>query len=904
LRQTHTTGESSTLADGQRGPLRDGEVVDGRWRVRDPLGAGGVASVYAVWDVAQEGTQDSGAAPPVFALKIMHRDLALDSASVERFAREADVLEMCDLEGVVTYVSRGVHQRRPYLVMEYLEGTALDVLMSARDGKVSVEETIAIADTALATLALVHERGVVHRDLKPANIFLTRDGDVKILDFGAALLADDPRIDTGTRLGTPSYMAPEQAMNATLGVDERSDIFAFGATVFAMLTGSRVREGADSDETFVLAATTPVVSIARVAPELPLPLIQWVDDACAWNPSDRFPSASEMRTALHATQGDASDGLLARRDSLRALLSGAVEAAYEPDDDPVVRKAMKEALRALGGLLSAARRWGWQRDDTRSRLDEFMEHVRRSADLRCESVFFSVKPAWFACGDECLWEPDPPMDAIPYALFASGFRRVTIRPHVEVSELIAFVDVMLTDPLVDLELGDDLATLYNERGFRDVDVVLVTSFDLQLLDDYAGFDVELAELRVEIEEGLRLEEERSEAVARLSATVGRAGVVEATAMRVRVNQEQGDGYHSERSSVETLTARLDDEGAWPAERAAAILGHALRAAFDTGEAKAILRPMYDQVRALTRRRDAPAILHLLGGALSALRASEIESFLRACLDEPAVELLVTHGALHGELAQDEAYHALITRLPHGFVQSVAHVVNTTGDGQATRSIVAFMRHVAITSPQTLVSHIRELRARVATHVIDALEPSNPDALRVAREASGSPHETTRIAAARWRVRAGDESCQSDLTKLLCSSDPAIRASMANLSKEVASPVLGDALAAAILSDTFHEFSVSEKKQFLTALHMLDVKQAIVVATNVLKTQPLFSSTSVDASRAVAAEFLGQRSHERDVEETLRTEAKRFVRNTKTLRAVCDTAANQIASRLPSSGESA
>src|SRR6185436_3698504 len=157
-----------------------------------------------------------------------------------------------------------------------------------------------ICERVVDCLASCHAINVIHRDLKPANIFITREGVVKVLDFGVAQFRDAnaERTATGTALGTPAYMSPEQAMGLVDQLDGRADLFSVGAMIHALCTGQRINQGRTEAEALIVAATTPVPSVARIAPDLPVEVIQLIDKALAFDRRNRYGTALEMQQAL------------------------------------------------------------------------------------------------------------------------------------------------------------------------------------------------------------------------------------------------------------------------------------------------------------------------------------------------------------------------------------------------------------------------------------------------------------------------------------------------------------------------------------------------------------------------------------------------------------------------------
>jgi serine/threonine-protein kinase len=154
----------------------------------------------------------------------------------------------------------------------------------------------------LDVLVSAHQRGIVHRDLKPANLFVRESGELKVLDFGVARLRDTSldalTLQNGALLGTPGFMAPEQALGAN-DIDARSDLWSVGATLFTMLSGKLVHEGENSRQVAIRAATQPARSLAAVAPTVPPSVVRAVAKALMFQRVDRWQSAASMRDYVH-----------------------------------------------------------------------------------------------------------------------------------------------------------------------------------------------------------------------------------------------------------------------------------------------------------------------------------------------------------------------------------------------------------------------------------------------------------------------------------------------------------------------------------------------------------------------------------------------------------------------------
>jgi serine/threonine-protein kinase len=271
---------------------RVGRTLKDKWTLDQLLGVGGMAAVYAATHRNQKRV----------AIKMLHPELSFNAAVRTRFLREGYVANTVQHSGAVIVDDDDVGEDGcAFLVMELLDGETLEGRWQRKGKRLPPGEVLAIMDRVLETLVAAHSRGIVHRDLKPENLFLTRAAQVKVLDFGIARvreLGGASKTQTGSLMGTPTFMPPEQARGRWEEVDGQSDLWAVGATMFTLLTGEFVHPATTVNEALVLAVTQPARSIGSLRPELPSALISFVDRALAYDKGQRWPDAASMQAGL------------------------------------------------------------------------------------------------------------------------------------------------------------------------------------------------------------------------------------------------------------------------------------------------------------------------------------------------------------------------------------------------------------------------------------------------------------------------------------------------------------------------------------------------------------------------------------------------------------------------------
>jgi Tol biopolymer transport system component len=355
-------------------PLPAGTKL-GTYEVVAPIGAGGMGEVYQA--------HDSNLRRDV-AIKVLPEAFAHDADRLSRFRREAQLLASLNHPNIATIHGLEDSNGTSYLVMELVPGDTLAQRIK-RDGAVPVEEALTIAKQIAEALEAAHEKGIIHRDLKPANVKLTPEGKVKVLDFGLAKafagdtstedMSNSPTLSMaatmqGVILGTAAYMSPEQAKGKA--VDKRTDIWAFGAVLYELLTGKQAFQGEDVTE--ILAAVVMKEPAFDALPANISPAIRVLLQRCLRKDRrQRISDATDVRIEIE-------DAIAAPKDS------GATQAA------PTSTSKLLLAVAAAATIIAVVALWGWWRS-TRSIEQPLRPLVRLDVDLGADVSLGSVRGA-------------------------------------------------------------------------------------------------------------------------------------------------------------------------------------------------------------------------------------------------------------------------------------------------------------------------------------------------------------------------------------------------------------------------------------------------------------------------------------------------------------------------------
>ncbi|MBI5515453.1 MAG: protein kinase [Deltaproteobacteria bacterium] len=292
---------------------RVGRVLRGKWTLDRLIGVGGMAAVYAA-------THRNGSK---VAIKLLHPTLMFDTNFAHRLIQEGYVANKIEHPASVKVFDDDSDEAdgAVFLVMELLEGMTLSALRRKRKSFEPLE-ALKLMMPPMEALAVAHQRGIIHRDIKPENLFATKDGMVKILDFGISKMSDGSSMTatrTGMVVGSPAYMSPEQALGKVNAVGSATDVYAIGATLFALLTGSTPHAGESTQEMIVMVATQPARLISTVKPDLNPVIARVIDKSLSYEPANRYPDAGAMLQAV--------------RDAVAEVEGGRALPTFADDDD-------------------------------------------------------------------------------------------------------------------------------------------------------------------------------------------------------------------------------------------------------------------------------------------------------------------------------------------------------------------------------------------------------------------------------------------------------------------------------------------------------------------------------------------------------------------------------------------
>ena len=911
-----------------RARSRVGATIRGKWHLDALLGVGGMAAVFAA---SHRNGQRA-------ALKILHADFARDRIVCERFLREAYVSNKIGHPACVRVLDDDLtEEEEPFLVMELLEGETVREAWKRTGRVMPVAEVLRIADTVLDCLVACHAIGVIHRDLKPANIFVTTASEVKVLDFGVAQMrsATSERTAAGTALGTPAYMSPEQAMGLVDQLDGRADIFSVGAMIHALVTGHRINNGRTEQEALVMAATMPVASVARLAPNLPLQVVALVDKALAWDRRNRFDDARQMqaavRDALTAIPGATTESAPAPRASVpdvsrsstqadwpgaraggpapgpsakRSFIAPAPVPALPPEpvaaeNDPRVETA-RELFRHVDRVLPSVRQFGWEHPATeralRTAFEAFAEALAKQP-----AVALGVRPYSLEAHGNAVWEPGPPFDAVPYNLFACGIRSLRVGRGLTFDELTRLLDLLLLDPVRDLPPEDDLVSAFWERALEHVTCEAVDA---------------LAEGEASEREAFYGQADEVEAVAADAAR--KASALEAKAMAVSTDPAALTGGSRE-GSLSPMPMRLDDV-------VRAVFAAQLEVASDKWSERYV-DALVDGYLDAAMNRDAPLVLASLrksaadlvvAGRLALVLAMHEalvarlavrvrgEDFQRlsAALTNAlfgAETLQLSLERLQKEPSEVPLFEPILKTLWAAELPTALAVLAAAPLGPLRDALSRFVERVLPGHEAEIVQSLGGMEPGLAVGLVSLLGRSGTaDGKRALAQLAASDDPTLRIEA-KVLLASSAEQVQGELMQLLESGSAFVRMAAQRAVTRHALKQAWPAIARQVRAPNFHELGADERRALMHTLVALSSDRGEPMAVELVKKGGVFTSEDRETSRALAAEALGECSRSPATAATLREVSQTRWGTGDETRAAAAAAAKKIAARLEEEG---
>lgn len=880
---------------------RVGLSIPGGWTLDKLIGFGGAAAVYE----ASKGVQS-------VAVKIMHQRLMTSDILRERFAREAEIGMTIDHPNILSVFDyQTLETGEPFMTMELLDGLNVRQYIKNRGGKLPIEEALDIAKQVLSALAVCHKKGIYHRDLKPSNLFVNRSMQVRVLDFGVARLEekDEQITREGTALGTPSYMPPEQARGRLDLLDARSDLFAVGATIYTMLTGQLLNQGRTSEESLILAATKPAESIARIDATLPAEIIHLVDKALTWNPSKRFQTAYEMISLINRyLESDNAPQIDQMSKAVAMAGEQEVSEALEDldqqseSDDRSIFKAIDNMFSLSERFMNATIQYGGEHRETRKFLDTAYDALQQLLGMLASGeLVLKVAPHSLSHKKEVVWEPTTaPFDQVPYNLFSSGLRRITIISGVTLEEFSTFLQIIKMDPRRDLAPEDDLSTMLWQQNMTNINIQLVSTFQLDDSKEQEQFIQQCKDEQSSVEEAyeqaMQLQIERTQ----MLLTMGQEALAQAAGMADRLDMSFDDETPAHAGVIKVvelqnlrkimLTPQVGLE-----QRLPFVLADAYKEARRGLDLEIITKALKTMIARYVNTHRVLAALTLYGRLClclndrvmardltsdlfpEALVIKTIETYIGWLDDTPSQEVALDERNL-------KHLKELLSHLGPEYGELIA---NAYVSAQKHRAMVvlfyAYLKrhtdgneeHIGQMIPRLSLGHCKKLIEMLLAH-------GTQEALDAMRHADGHSDSTLRLTVLEVRATRQPERVTEQIRSLIHDKETNLRIRTLQMTQKHNISGLADIFKERIQTDQFFDLPYSERRLLLHGLLQQDQRSAYRVALEILKSHGLVANDTRNTTRVLAVEILGRLPMTAEVKEALQGATKRRWWNSKEL----------------------
>lgn len=343
-----------------------GRLFKKQYELMDVLGQGGMATVYRAHDRQSERA---------VAIKVMSSAYTDNQEYIDRFLREAQLVERLEHNHILRVFDYGKHLQFFYLVLELLEGGSLSEVIAKKPMAFDRVERILIQ--IASALDYAHEQKIVHRDLKPSNVLFDKEENVFLMDFGIAKVTDQTMTATGQIMGTPAYMSPEQWKSSR--VDHRADIYSVGIMAYEMLTGRTPFTGGSPHQMMFAHLNERLPMISELIPGFPVEVDKVLRKATAKNPQNRFHTASEFALALALAFKSQSQSVEVVSDEERPATLNLGEAEWV-DTDEQAASPLQAGVNALGNLLQSLEENEREFQVSASQVKQILDSSRKPAD--------------------------------------------------------------------------------------------------------------------------------------------------------------------------------------------------------------------------------------------------------------------------------------------------------------------------------------------------------------------------------------------------------------------------------------------------------------------------------------------------------------------------------------------
>ena len=896
---------------------RQGMILAG-WRMDVLLDHGPQSNLYAA------SNQDAERA----MVKVLHAELRNDEGIRKRIFREAILARKLSLPGVVKILFNDVtHGGEPFIVCERVVGRSAARLVELAEGPFEENAALSFAVALIDVLDACHQRGVVHRTVHPTNVFLTVDGEVKVLDFGSALVDSElESLDLLTlRSDLHGGVAPELIAHEGAYGDARSDVWSVGALLLTLLTGARVtpaapsaawNEGQELEAAFTATAIAyqavpldPRHVNARVSAEA----AAIVNYATAKSPGDRFPSLVAMRdelVTLLRNRGIDAANLPDRQARLAGILRQFYASRDELENEETGAWRSAEILRTLFRLvenvLYSARRHGWDHAETEVRLSHLVDKVIAAAADDAEGIFWINRPYSFEFRGEAFWQPTAPLDRITYNLFDAGFRKMHLLPGITDEEARTFLRWLTLDPEQDLAIEDDMATKYWGHEFTHVHCDLVSAVVLQDADDYEMLDQELQAMR-------------ASAIGQLRSTIQSklSGNHEAVAADAAQESDEATAdYVISRGSLLNLSpvvqkglgeALFNPIPMWRG-RIADVLARAIPNALHVGDIEMVLGP-YDQLvehafgdeghfadalevfGSLAERFDDPRVLARL--ALPFSQEGRLEKLMR---------ILVPKGQriLYGQELPFLADRVgrLLQHVDGEHMSVVIEAISHSHDRTMLSILLDYVSRNASGHQNMIGELLATAHPLLGSNLIAILtEHLRADSVAALEHAFQSPHPKLRVEAAEVLARYAPRRSYRVLKELIRHDEPNIRQRAVEAIGRNKLMLAAEDLFARLNERGFHQLPVAERKAVMWTVWQIQPDKAEAALCELVTSHGLVANDDLDASRVAAVEVLQDLALSDVALDALATASKKRWWNSTTLRDSATGAHQIVAQRI-------